>query len=110
VLGGLLGRPAEFVRTPKHRLEGTRGDWRGRLYRGRRPRGLALAEAALGLYFTVAVAYAAACGMYASLPFLILFQGGFLHTAILSLAPVRRHDPAGAWRMHQDLAPPLVNL
>ena len=110
VLGGLLGRPAEFVRTPKLGHDGSSGDWRGRLYRGRRREGLALAEAALGLYFTAAVACAAAFGWYASLPFLLLFQGGFLQSAIRSLAPARRPRPAGAGRMQQDLAPPLVNL
>jgi cellulose synthase/poly-beta-1,6-N-acetylglucosamine synthase-like glycosyltransferase len=125
-LGALARRPAEFVRTPKHRLEGSRaeprrpghrgpgdaGDERPG-YRGRRRTWLALVEAALGLYFAAAALYAAAQGMYATLPFLLLFQAGFLGTAVLSL---RRASPAGrapvaarAGPMQQISGPPLVN-
>ena len=39
----------------------------------------------LGLYFTATVVYAASRGVYGSLPFLLLFQAGFLYTGILSL-------------------------
>ncbi|HXV65153.1 MAG TPA: hypothetical protein VEK15_30950, partial [Vicinamibacteria bacterium] len=37
------------------------------------------------LYFTVAVAYAASHQIVGSLPFLVLFQVGFLYTGVLSL-------------------------
>ena len=42
-------------------------------------------ELALGLYFTATVFYALANGIYGTLPFLILFQLGFLYTALLSI-------------------------
>ena len=40
---------------------------------------------ALGLYFTATVFYALANGIYGTLPFLVLFQVGFLYTGLLSI-------------------------
>ena len=40
---------------------------------------------ALGLYFTWTVFYALSSGIYATIPFLMLFQVGFLYTGMLSL-------------------------
>ena len=42
-------------------------------------------ELALGLYFTATVFYALANGIYGTLPFLVLFQIGFLYTGLLSV-------------------------
>jgi hypothetical protein len=42
-------------------------------------------ELALGLYFTFTVFYALTNGLYASAPFLMLFQIGFLYTGLLSI-------------------------
>jgi hypothetical protein len=42
-------------------------------------------EVGLGLYFTATVFYALANGIYATLPFLMLFQVGFLYTGLLSI-------------------------
>ena len=44
-----------------------------------------LIEVALGIYFTATVLYALANGIYGSLPFLVLFQVGFLYTGLMSL-------------------------
>ena len=44
-----------------------------------------LIELALGLYFTATVFYALANGIYGTLPFLVLFQLGFLYTGLLSI-------------------------
>ena len=44
-----------------------------------------LVELALGLYFTATVFYALANGIYATVPFLVLFQVGFLYTGLLSI-------------------------
>jgi hypothetical protein len=44
-----------------------------------------LVEVALGLYFTGTVFYALANGIYGTLPFLMLFQVGFLYTGLLSI-------------------------
>jgi hypothetical protein len=42
-------------------------------------------ELALGLYFTFTVFYALQHEIYGTLPFLILFQFGFLYTGLLSI-------------------------
>ena len=47
--------------------------------------GQPLIELALGLYFTGTVFYALANGIYGTLPFLVLFQVGFLYTGLLSI-------------------------
>jgi hypothetical protein len=39
----------------------------------------------VGLYFTVTVVYAATHQILGSIPFLLLFQTGFLYTGVLSL-------------------------
>jgi cellulose synthase/poly-beta-1,6-N-acetylglucosamine synthase-like glycosyltransferase len=84
VLEAMLGRPSEFTRTPKYGIERNGDDWMGKRYRqltAVQP----LIELALGLYFTGAVLYALANGIYGSLPFLVLFQVGFLYTGLLSV-------------------------
>ena len=47
--------------------------------------GQAVLELALGLYFTVGVIYAASTMMLVTLPFLCLFQVGFLYMGLVSL-------------------------
>ena len=42
-------------------------------------------SSALGFYFTATVFYALAHGIYGTLPFLVLFQIGFLYTGLLSI-------------------------
>jgi cellulose synthase/poly-beta-1,6-N-acetylglucosamine synthase-like glycosyltransferase len=96
VIGGLSGRRMEFLRTPKHSLEGTAGDWRRSTYRGLRRRAWTAVEMLLGIYFTCASACAIITGNVAVLPFFLLFQLGYLYTSFLSLAQVvrRRLEPA----------------
>jgi cellulose synthase/poly-beta-1,6-N-acetylglucosamine synthase-like glycosyltransferase len=84
VLEALFRRDSEFARTPKYRIEGQSDEWIGKKYRQSvvvQP----IIELALGLYFTATVFYALANGIYGTVPFLVLFQLGFLYTALLSL-------------------------
>jgi hypothetical protein len=84
VFEAIFHKPSEFVRTPKYAVEGTGDEWSGKKYRQSvaiQP----LIELALGLYFTATVFYALANGIYGTLPFLVLFQVGFLYTGLLSL-------------------------
>src|SRR5687767_5054178 len=84
VLEALFNRKSEFARTPKYRIEGQADEWLGKRYRQNfvvQP----MIELALGLYFTATVFYALANGIYGTVPFLVLFQLGFLYTALLSL-------------------------
>jgi cellulose synthase/poly-beta-1,6-N-acetylglucosamine synthase-like glycosyltransferase len=84
VMEALFGRDSEFVRTPKYRIESVRDGWKRKRYRGRSGP-LPWLEVALGLSFTAASVYAAANQIFGSIPFLVLFQAGFLYTGILSL-------------------------
>jgi hypothetical protein len=84
VFEALFHKPSEFVRTPKYAVEGRMDDWSQKKYRQSvsvQP----LIEMALGLYFTATLFYALANGIYGTVPFLMLFQVGFLYTGMLSL-------------------------
>jgi cellulose synthase/poly-beta-1,6-N-acetylglucosamine synthase-like glycosyltransferase len=84
VFEALLSKPSEFTRTPKYRIEAGGDEWIGKKYRQSvvvQP----LIELALGLYFTGTLFYALANGIYGTVPFLMLFQIGFLYTGMLSL-------------------------
>ncbi len=84
VLEALLRRESEFARTPKYGIERTADEWVGKKYHqtmALQP----LIELSLGIYFTGAVVYALSNGIYGTLPFLMLFQVGFLYTGLLSL-------------------------
>jgi cellulose synthase/poly-beta-1,6-N-acetylglucosamine synthase-like glycosyltransferase len=84
VIEALFNKQSEFTRTPKYRIEGDTDEWVGKKYRQSvavQP----LIELALGLYFTATVFYALANQIYGTVPFLVLFQIGFLYTGLLSI-------------------------
>ena len=84
VFEALFNRQSEFARTPKYRIEADADEWIGKKYRQSfvvQP----MIELALGMYFTATVFYALANGIYGTLPFLVLFQIGFLYTGLLSI-------------------------
>ena len=84
VLEALVGGEAEFTRTPKYGIEREHDDWIGKKYRQSRAL-QPLVEVGFGLYFTGSVLYALATRSYGAIPFLVLFQFGFLYTGLLSL-------------------------
>jgi cellulose synthase/poly-beta-1,6-N-acetylglucosamine synthase-like glycosyltransferase len=84
VFEALFNKESEFTRTPKYRIEGLADEWIGKKYRQNfvvQP----MIELALGLYFTATIFYALANGIFGTLPFLVLFQIGFLYTGLLSI-------------------------
>jgi hypothetical protein len=84
VLEAIFGKQSEFARTPKYGIERASDEWVGKKYHqtvGVQP----IIEVVLGLYFTGTVYYALANGIYGTLPFLMLFQIGFLYTGLLSI-------------------------
>jgi cellulose synthase/poly-beta-1,6-N-acetylglucosamine synthase-like glycosyltransferase len=84
VIEALLDKKSEFARTPKYHIEADSDEWASKKYRESvtvQP----LIELGLGLYFTATVFYALANGIYGTLPFLVLFQVGFLYTGLLSI-------------------------
>jgi cellulose synthase/poly-beta-1,6-N-acetylglucosamine synthase-like glycosyltransferase len=92
VFEALFNKQSEFTRTPKYRIEGDADEWVGKKYRQSvavQP----LIELALGLYFTATVFYALANQIYGTVPFLVLFQIGFLYTGLLSIVQQYAGDP-----------------
>ncbi len=85
VLEGLLGKPSEFMRTPKYRIEGAGDDWKTKVYKGKSS-WAPYVELALACYFTFVNLYALTYGLVGTLPFIALFQWGFLYTSGMSLA------------------------
>jgi len=84
VLEALMDKKTEFARTPKYHIEGNSDEWVSKKYRQSvtvQP----LVELGLGFYFTATVFWALSNGVYGTLPFLILFQVGFLYTGLLSI-------------------------
>jgi cellulose synthase/poly-beta-1,6-N-acetylglucosamine synthase-like glycosyltransferase len=84
VIEAIFGKQSEFARTPKYGIERDSDEWVGKKYHqsvGVQP----MIELALGFYFTATVFYALANGIYGTLPFLMLFQVGFLYTGLLSI-------------------------
>ena len=84
VIEALMRRDSDFARTPKYGIERAADEWVGKKYHqtmALQP----LVELALGIYFTAAVVYALTNGIFGTLPFLMLFQVGFLYTGLVSL-------------------------
>jgi hypothetical protein len=84
VLEALFDRTSEFTRTPKYRIERDTDEWVTKRYR-QSLTAQPLIELGLGFYFTATVFYALANGIYGTLPFLVLFQVGFLYVGLLSI-------------------------
>jgi cellulose synthase/poly-beta-1,6-N-acetylglucosamine synthase-like glycosyltransferase len=94
VFEALFNKQSEFARTPKYRIEGAADEWIGKKYHQSvavQP----LIELALGLYFTATVFYALANQIYGTIPFLVLFQVGFLYTGLLSIVQQYAGDSDG---------------
>jgi cellulose synthase/poly-beta-1,6-N-acetylglucosamine synthase-like glycosyltransferase len=84
VIEALFGEPGEFKRTPKYGIEGSQDEWQHKKYHQPMPI-QSLVEVGLGIYFTFTVFYALAHDIYGTLPFLMLFQFGFLYTGLMSI-------------------------
>jgi cellulose synthase/poly-beta-1,6-N-acetylglucosamine synthase-like glycosyltransferase len=85
VIEGLFGKPSEFARTPKYGIEGASDTWKQKAYKGK-SNWVPYVELLLACYFTFTSIYALAYGLVGTLPFIAIFQWGFLYTAGMSLA------------------------
>ncbi len=84
VFEALLGRESEFVRTPKHGIQGKFERWTEKKYRAAKSI-TPFIELAMALYFVAAMAVAFDHGHYLSMPFLALFLCGFGYVGTVSL-------------------------
>jgi cellulose synthase/poly-beta-1,6-N-acetylglucosamine synthase-like glycosyltransferase len=99
--GALFKRKSEFVRTPKFgEASADHVRWKRTAYRGIRSV-LPYIEILLGLYFTVVIILAVTRRSIVSMPFLLIFQFGFLYVGLMSLlqrrvgrAPAEVPEPA----------------
>ncbi|MFT3841385.1 MAG: glycosyltransferase family 2 protein [Myxococcaceae bacterium] len=100
VVEALLNMESGFTRTPKTGAAGKSVQKVKKSYRGKAS-WMPFVELAFGLYFSWAVWFAWDKEVYTSLPFLVLFQVGFLYVGISSLlqaftAPKARVSSVGA--------------
>jgi cellulose synthase/poly-beta-1,6-N-acetylglucosamine synthase-like glycosyltransferase len=85
VLEAVFNHKSEFKRTPKYGIEHKSQPWRSCRYMPLKSL-LPIVEIGFAIYFSYFVWYALAHGQYFTLPFLILFQVGFLYVAVSSVA------------------------
>jgi cellulose synthase/poly-beta-1,6-N-acetylglucosamine synthase-like glycosyltransferase len=87
VLEAFFGHDTPFLRTPKHGVLKKGEAWKQKRYRGKKSF-LPWLEVALGLYYSFTFAVALSAHHWASLPFLLLFQMGFLYVGVVSLIQI----------------------
>jgi hypothetical protein len=85
VLEAVFNHKSDFARTPKYGIEHKSQSWRSCKYMPLKSL-LPIAEMLFALYFTYFVWFALVHGQYLSVPFLLMFQGGFLYVSLCSLA------------------------
>ncbi len=95
VVEALLDQQSEFTRTPKTGSEGKSVKAVKQAYRGKR-NWVPVVELLFGLYFTGAVWFAWEQEIWTSLPFLVLFQLGFLYVGVTSMLEFRGKSKAEA--------------
>src|SRR5438067_5831490 len=86
VLEALINHKSDFTRTPKYGIERRSQAWRSCKYRPLKS-ALPLAELGFAIYFTYFVIFAVAHRQFLSVPFLLMFQGGFFYVSLSSLLP-----------------------
>jgi len=91
VLEALMNKESEFVRTPKFGIEKKNDNWTTKKYKGNKNLMITALELALGFYFTFAVIICVGEGIWLTLPFLMMFQYGYLYISFLSLSTIFKH-------------------
>jgi cellulose synthase/poly-beta-1,6-N-acetylglucosamine synthase-like glycosyltransferase len=85
VLEAVFNHKSDFARTPKYGIERKSQPWRDCRYMPLKSL-LPFAEIGFAIYFTYFVWFAISHHQYLSVPFLLMFQGGFLYVSLCSLA------------------------
>ena len=85
VLEAVFNHHSDFARTPKYGIERKAQPWRTCKYMPLKSL-LPLAEMAFALYFTYFVWFAVSHRQFLSVPFLVMFQIGFLYVSLSSFA------------------------
>ena len=90
VLEALFNHKSGFVRTPKYNALTKQNQKQQKNRYKVRANFLPYIELAFGIYFTFAIYFAFTIQAYCAIPFLFLFQIGYLYMGILSLNLIRR--------------------
>ena len=85
VLEALINHKSDFTRTPKYGIERKSQKWRSCKYRPLKS-AVPLVELGFAIYFTYFVVFAIVHGQFLSVPFLVMFQAGFLYVCLSSFA------------------------
>ncbi len=86
VVEALMNKESEFVRTPKFGIEKKNDHWSSKKYKGNKNLLIMTVELILGFYFTFAVITCISEGIWLTLPFLLMFQYGYLYISFLSFS------------------------
>src|SRR5205809_5572763 len=86
VLEAIFNHQSEFTRTPKYGIERRSQPWRACKYKPLKSL-LPIAELGFAIYFSYFVWLAIVHRQFLSVPFLLMFQGGFLYVSLSSLRP-----------------------
>jgi cellulose synthase/poly-beta-1,6-N-acetylglucosamine synthase-like glycosyltransferase len=84
VLEALINHRSDFTRTPKYGIEHRSQPWRACKYRPLKST-WPIVEMAFAVYFSYFVWFAIVHKQFLSVPFLLMFQGGFLYVSLSSL-------------------------
>jgi hypothetical protein len=84
VLEAVFNHKSDFARTPKYGIEHKSQPWRSCKYMPLKSL-LPIAEMAFAIYFSYFVWFAVQHGQWISVPFLAMFQLGFLYVSISSI-------------------------
>jgi cellulose synthase/poly-beta-1,6-N-acetylglucosamine synthase-like glycosyltransferase len=84
VLEALINHRSDFTRTPKYGIERRSQPWRACKYRPLKST-WPIVEMIFAIYFTYFVWFAIVHKQFLSVPFLLMFQGGFLYVSLCSL-------------------------
>ena len=88
VLEALFNHASEFTRTPKYGIVRKSQSWRSSRYTALKT-AVPLIELSFAAYFSLVVVQALLRQQWGSLPFLMLFQGGFAYVGLASIAQWR---------------------
>jgi cellulose synthase/poly-beta-1,6-N-acetylglucosamine synthase-like glycosyltransferase len=95
VLEALFNHASDFTRTPKYGIVRKNQSWRSTRYSALKT-ALPLIELGFAAYFTMVLLEAMLLGQWGSVPFLLLFQGGFTYVGLASIAQWRPRTPEPA--------------
>jgi cellulose synthase/poly-beta-1,6-N-acetylglucosamine synthase-like glycosyltransferase len=104
VLEAVFNHSSDFTRTPKYGIVRKNQSWRASRYSALKT-ALPLIELGFAAYFTAVLLQALLLRNWGSIPFLLLFQGGFTYVGLASIAQWRPRTPDPVGDEPEDALP-----